>query len=655
MKIRNFLLLFVTLFHTGIEAKEINLSSPDKKLEAVISVDRTVSVKVSDKAGELFYIDSIVMTTDRGHFPTVGDRLSKVRTKSVSGTVVPPVKEKQASIPEKYNEATVEFSKGYALQFRLYNEGFAYRMTTKLDGDLTVQKENALFSFVKEAKITYQQDNNPSSSCESPYISKPVGELNSNDMGNIAALIELPASKRLLLLESGVQNYPYSWIKGQDGQVRMYHWCAPAAFNINNVDINGDIFQVRAVTGRNDYIAKVQGARTYPWRIVAIADTDADLMRNQLVYLLAPECQIDDPSWIKPGWVLLDWWARYGVYGVDFKSGVNTATAKYMIDFCSEYGIRYFLFDLGWTYKDDLTQVNPALDMEGIVNYAHGKGVDIILWVCYSLLDKQMEAAMTQFDKWGIKGLKIDFLDRSDQDISNFYWRAAAEAARYKMVVNFHGAYIPDGLRRAYPNVLTREALIEFENSGYNHNDHPDHHCTLPFIRNVAGPMDYIPGTMFNATKKNFRLNSDTPMGHGTRAHSMALAVIYESPMQMIPDAPPSYYKEEECARFLTRIPVEWDEIKPLDGKVGDYVAVARRNGNEWYMAAITDWDARKLTLRLDFLEEGKVYNMELIKDGPNAETMAVDYIKESRKVRKGDVIEADMASGGGWIAHIYF
>jgi alpha-glucosidase len=289
-----------------------------------------------------------------------------------------------------------------------------------------------------------------------------------------------------------------------------------------------------------------------------------------------------------------------------------------------------------------------------VVAYGKSKGVDIMLWVPYSLFDEQTERAMAQFDKWGIKGLKIDFMDRSDQEIVNFYWRAAEITARYKMVLNFHGAYRPDGLRRAYPNVLTREALIEFEYNGMSDMVTPDHDCTLPFIRNVAGPEDYIPGTMFNAAKDNFRTISATPMSQGTRAHSIAMAVISESPMQMLPDAPTWYYKEEECARFLTRIPVEWDEIQPLDGKVGDYVAVARRNGEVWYAAAITDWDARKMTLRFDFLKEGKQYEMELIKDGPNAATMAVDYVKESRKVRKGDVVEIDLAPGGGWIARIY-
>ena len=316
--------------------------------------------------------------------------------------------------------------------------------------------------------------------------------------------------------------------------------------------------------------------------------------------------------------------------------------------------MQYYLFDLGWAYKNSLIKTTPKLDMDEVMRYAQEKGVGIMLWVASALLDEQMEIAMDQFEKWGIKGLKIDFIDRSDQDVSRFCWRVAEEAAKRKMILNFHGIYIPDGIRRAYPNVLTREALMEFEYNGFSDFVTPDHDCTLPFIRNVAGPQDYIPGTMMNATKKNFRQNNDTPMSQGTRVHSMAMAVISESPMQMLPDAPTLYYEEEECGRFLTRIPVEWDETKPLQGKVGDYVAIARRNGDEWYVGAITDWTPRKLILDFDFLDAGKNYTIELFRDGPNASKMAVDYVKEIGNVQKGKRMEIDMAPGGGWLARIY-
>ena len=646
------LFLSVILFFARVEAKEVKLVSPDKKLNAMINIDSTVSLTVSDETRTLFSIDGISMDTDRGALPALNAKIRKTTFKSVSGEVAPAIKEKQALIPEKYNEALIRLTGNVDLQCRLYDDGFAYRLITALPGEITVRRENAVFSFDRDAKITLQKDSTSQSHYECPYISMTVGMLSSEVMANLPALVELPASKRLLLLEADVDDYPCMWIKGDDGRVTMLQWNYPDTYSHNTG--NNSLFTKYVVVGTRDYIAKTQGARMFPWRIIAIADKDVDLMRNQLVYLLGPEQQIKDASWIKPGWVMFDWWGKSGIYGVPFKAGVNTETAKYMIDFCRAFGMRYFLFDYGWTRRNDLTKAIPGLDMEEVVAYGKSKNVDIMLWVPYSLFDEQMEAAMTQFDKWGIKGLKIDFIARSDQEAVNFYRRSAEIAARYRMVIDYHGAYTPDGLRRAYPNILTREALIEFEYNGWTDLVTPAHDCTLPFIRNVAGPQDYIPGTMFNATKGTFRQIGATPMGQGTRAHSIAMAIISESPMQMLPDAPTWYYKEEECARFLTQIPVEWDQIEPLDGKVGEFVAVARRNGNAWHVAAITNWDTRKMSLCFDFLAEGKTYDMELIKDGPNANQMAVDYVRELRKVRKGDVISIDMASGGGWVARIF-
>ena len=650
MKTNIYLLLLSLCVPFFATAKEIKLESPDKRLNAVITVAETVSVSVSDTARELFKVENISLDTDRGLIPALGAKVKGTKNETARGRVIPVVKERNAEMPENYNGVKVAFQGGGTLAFRLYNEGFAYRIETDFSGELVIKKENGCFSFDKNAKMTYQQEDHPKGHGEMPYVPVMMGDVNDTVMGNLPALVELPESKRLLLLESDVEDYPYIWLKGDNsGKLEIFQWAYPATYEESD-----SYYSIGSVATRRDYIAKTAGKRTYPWRGVAISDTDAGMMENQLTYLLAPELRIEDPSWIKSGWVMFDWWAKYGIYGVDFESGVNTETAKYMIDFAKDFGMRYFLFDDGWTADNDLSKVVPELDMREVTRYAIEKEVDVMLWVPFGLIDEQMDRVMPLFEEWGIKGLKIDFMDRSDQEICRFYWRAAEQAAKYKMVLNFHGALPPDGLRRAYPNVLTREGLIEFEYNGWHDYVTPDHDCTLPFIRNVVGPQDYIPGTMFNGTQKLFRKIGETPMNQGTRAHSMAMAVVSYSPMQMLPDAPTWYYKEQECARFLTAIPVEWDEVKPLQGKVGDYVAVARRNGSAWYVGVITDWDARKLTIDLDFLEEGREYNMELFRDGVNASKMAVDYVKEVVKVRKGDRVEADMAPGGGWVARIY-
>jgi alpha-glucosidase len=384
-----------------------------------------------------------------------------------------------------------------------------------------------------------------------------------------------------------------------------------------------------------------------------VARSDADLLTGTLIYLLGPEREGGDLSWIRPGWVTLDWWGRRNMHGVDFVGGVNTATAKYFVDFAARFNIPYFLFDDGWSRKDDLLAVVPELDLAEVLRTAREKGVRIMLWCVWSTLERQWEQAFDQFERWGISGIKIDFMNRDDQTMVEYYRRVAREAFERKMVVDFHGAFAPDGLRRAYPNVLTREALIEFEFSGVNDLDSPDHHLHLPFLRMAAGPMDYLPGTLNNAQKHEFRINADRPMGQGTRAHAMALAVLYESPMQMLPDAPVDYEREPECTRFLASTPVTWDDLVVLQAKIGDYAAVARRSGETWYLAAVTDWSPRQMAVALDFLEEGKGYRVEYFQDGVNAPRRGIDYRRGTMTVRKGERLTLPLGPGGGWVGRI--
>jgi alpha-glucosidase len=371
-----------------------------------------------------------------------------------------------------------------------------------------------------------------------------------------------------------------------------------------------------------------------------------------MVWLLASPCALKDISWINPGVVMFDWWGKHNIYGVDFKSGVNTETAKYFIDFCAENGFRYFLFDDGWSSRDNLLQVVPGLNMEEVTAYAKSRGVDIMLWMVWHTLEKQWDEAFSQFEQWGIKGIKVDFMNRDDQPMVLFYERVAEEAAERKMIVDFHGAYKPCGLSRKYPNVLTREALIEFEYNGWTSHDDPVHHNLLPYIRMFTGAMDYIPATMRNSTKENFRTLGDYPMGQGTRAHAMALFVVLSSPLTMLPDSPSDYNREKECTDFIRRIPVVWDETRLLDGKMARYTVIARRSGDEWFVGAITDWNERSIDLKTDFLREGR-YRLEAIQDGINAGLRAEDYKRIETEFSAGEILKLNLASGGGWVARI--
>jgi alpha-glucosidase len=350
--------------------------------------------------------------------------------------------------------------------------------------------------------------------------------------------------------------------------------------------------------------------------------------------------------------VTFDWWGRRNIYGTDFKSGVNTETAKYFIDFAADFGFEYFLFDDGWSKQDDLFAIHPSLDMETVLAHAKEKDVKIMLWVIWNTFLKQEQQAWEQFKNWGISGIKFDFMNRDDQAMVQIYHHLAREAAERKMVIDFHGAYKPAGLRRMYPNVLTREALIEFEYNGWTEHDTPEHHNLLPYIRGVAGPVDYIPYTTHNASKENFRPVGNMPMGQGTRAHSMALFVIMESPMQMLPDSPSDYYRERECTEFISRIPVEWDDLKVLQAIISEHTILARKHGEDWYIGAITNWDPKELDIHLDFLEKGE-YRMEFIEDGINADTRALDYVKKSQIVKRSDSFHINLAPGGGWVARL--
>lgn len=646
----HFCLLLCSLFASTLLAKQVDIVSPKGKLRAEIVIDQHVSVQIFNNGEKTFEIKDIYLDTDQGFIPKEKPSLRSVKKRRVDEIVRPEIKEKNSQIADCYNEVALTFSDKTKLEVRLYDNGMAYRMSTNRKGDLTIYDEFADFIFPSASTLYFQQDANMNSDYEAPYVSKKIQDIEVGATGNYPALVKTPTGTNILLLESDLQDYPCLWLEKGNEHLNAHFWKYPKTYNVD-----GNSKNRRKILTCEDYIAKVDGQRSFPWRVFAVADEDKDLMSNQLVYLLAPKCQLEDYSWIKPGWVTFDWWARRGLYNVDFKAGINTETAKYMIDFAANFGMRYFLFDDGWTYKEDLTKTIDGLDMKEVVDYATSKGVDVMLWVTYDLFDSQMDAALEQFSKWGIKGLKIDFINRSDQEVSNFYWKAAKKAAEYKMVLDFHGAYRPDGLRRAYPNVLTREALVEFEQNGGTYKDNPDNRLMLPFIRNVAGPMDYIPGTMNNATKRSFRFNHDTPMGQGTRAHFMAMAAIAESPMQMLPDPQSDYYREKECTEFLVNIPVEWDETIPLESKIGDYVAIARRNGNVWYVAAVTDWSPRKMNLDFSFLDKGKKYKMEIFKDGRNADIRAIDYEHETVEIEGGISYPISLVSGGGWIARIVF
>lgn len=640
-----FLSFLSLLFYCG-KAQKFVLDSPDKKITAGIEFNHELTIKITKGEESVFNLSGLSLETNLNE--ANDQRVIKSVRNSVNEEVKPVIRDKSEIYRNCYNELTISFNSSRALTFRLFNEGLAYRFSTSAKDSLTILKENLRIQLKDGDSVRFQASKTFSSAYETPYEFKKVSELESGKLCNLPLLIEKQNGSFVMITESDLYNYPGLWIFGT-GKSELTVTNPQFPKKLSNT---GSIYSHGQVAERCNYIAKVSGTRTYPWRIFAISDHENGLINNNMVYLLASPLQLKEVSWIKPGVVMFDWWGKNNIYGVDFKAGVNTQTAKYFIDFCAAKGFRYFLFDDGWSPKDDLLHEVPGLNMPEVTAYAKSKGVDVMLWVIWNSLRKQWNPAFDQFEKWGIKGIKMDFMDRDDQQMVEFYESVANKAAEKKMVVDFHGAYKPCGLSRKYPNVLTREALIEFEYNGGSDLDNTEHHNLLPYIRMFTGPMDYIPATMRNSNKGNFFPLGDYPMGQGTRAHSMALFVILSSPMEMLPDSPSDYYRELECTDFLAKIPVEWNETRLLDGKISKFTILARRSGLDWYIGAITNQKERTLALSTDFLKQGN-FHLEAIEDGINAITRATDYKKTDRVFHSGEILQLKLAPGGGWIARI--
>jgi alpha-glucosidase len=406
------------------------------------------------------------------------------------------------------------------------------------------------------------------------------------------------------------------------------------------------------VTSTKDYISKTSGTRTFPWRAFVIASTDVKLVESDLIYKLAKPCMIENTSWIKPGQVAWDWWNANNIYGVDFRAGINNETYKYYIDFAAKNGIEYVILDEGWYPLGNIFVSVPEINVPELCKYAESKHVGVILWVVWKTFWDKIDEAIALYEKWGVKGVKVDFMQRDDQKIVNFYLEAAKKTAEHHLLIDFHGAYKPDGLGRTWPNALTREGVKGMENDKWSKEVTPEHDVTLPFTRMIAGPMDYTPGALVNMDKANFTPNFTRPESQGTRAHQVALYIIYESPLQMLSDSPSNYMKEQETTDFIVKVPVVWDDIIGIDGKVGDYILLARRSGKEWFAGALTNWTARDMDLDLSFLPVGK-YSMDIFQDGINADRYAGDYKHLKTIVKSGDKVKIHLAPGGGWAARI--
>jgi alpha-glucosidase len=620
-----------------------DVSSPDGQNVIKVEIGQTISYSVTHRGQQILASSPISMTLDGGLVLGQNPQVNGTRKAGINQTITPVVKHKRASVVDRGNELTIDFQGDYSLVFRAYDDGVAYRFVTRLNRDIKVMKEQAIFAFPADYPGYLPITKTLMMSFEKPYTYEPISKLAADEMVYLPITLEAANGVRIAITESALEDYAGMFLK--------------KAARANTLEATFANFPLQEkqrrdrymdVTERADYIAATKGTRSFPWRLMIIADRDGALIESDLVYRLADPPRLQDTSWIRPGKVAWDWWNALNVYGVDFASGVNNPTYKYYIDFAAKNGIEYVILDEGWSEPADLLNLKPEVNLKELVQYANQQKVGLVLWVVWLSLERQLEPAMQMFQDLGIKGIKVDFMDRDDQKIVNYYWKIAAEAAKRKMLVDFHGAYKPAGLDRAYPNVLTREGVMGLEYSKWSDSVTPEHDVTIPFTRMLAGPMDFTPGAMVNAQKANFKAIFERPMSQGTRCHQLAMYVVYESPLQMLCDTPSNYSREAESLDFLAGVPSVWDETRVLDGKISDYVVIARRSGQDWYIGAMTDWTGRTLTIDLSFLN-GKT--ADIWEDGVNANRWASDY-KHSRQPITGKM-EITLAPGGGWVARV--
>lgn len=624
-----------------------DLRSPDERIEIRIYSAPNLRYDVLLKGRELLHDSTLSLDVDH-NILGVNPKVRSAKKRTYDQTIEPAVRQKFAKIREHYNELRLEMEGGYAVTFRAFNEGAAYRFETSLpQSQVKIYGEEVKLNFTADSTVFFPQEDSIFSHNERRYVPQKLSAIPPEFFSTMPAVLDAGGGAKLAVAESDVEDYPGMWLHGTHGPSLAGMF---SHYPLKE-QLSGD--RDYRIVESADYIATTSGTRTFPWRLVGIVDRDADLLTNQLVYLLAKPSQVQDTSWIKPGKVAWDWWNFNNVYDVDFKAGINTETYKYYIDFAAKYGLQYIILDEGWYKLGNVLEVVPDINMEELTAYAKKKNVGVILWVVWKSLDDHLIPALDLYLKWGIAGIKVDFMQRDDQKLINFYYKVSSECAKRHMLVDFHGGQKQVTMTRTWPNMISGEGVRGMEWSKWSADTEPKHNVTLPFTRMFLGPMDYTPGAMLNATRSTFAPIFQRPMALGTRCHQLAMYVVFESPLQMLSDSPSNYMREPEAMEFLGPVPSVWDDTKALDGRISEYVLVARRSGNDWYVGAMSDWTPREIELDFSFLPEGN-FTMDAYQDGVNADRMAGDYKKFRMTVNKSMKMKLKLAPGGGWAAHFH-
>ncbi len=643
------------------QSRSVTLKSPDGNLETMIETGQKLTFTIRHGGDFIAGPCTIGMKLSDGSSFGENPVLRKSKQNTVRAVIKSPVY-KRKSISDEYNELVLTFRGDYEVIFRAYNEGVAYRFVSNKKKPFQVTNEEATFAFDGNHHGYFPYVNRPEGSSfeeqlynsfENTYTYTTLAEVDKRRLVFLPVLVETGSGKKVVVTESDLEDYPGMYVRNADGGNTLTSYFAAYP---GRTEKGGHNQLQQIVRERENYIARVNGPRSFPWRVLQIAAEDKELADSDLVYKLASPSRVTDVSWIRPGKVAWDWWNDWNIRGVDFVAGVNTDTYKHYIDFAAENKIEYVILDEGWAVnlKADLFQIVPEIDLKAILSYARSKNVDIILWAGYNAFAPDMDNICRHYAAMGVKGFKVDFMDRDDQEMVNFYYEAAKVAARHKLLIDFHGAYKPTGLNRTYPNVINFEAVHGLEQMKWQPPtvDQVTYDVTIPFIRMLAGPMDYTQGATRNATRSSYRPVFSEPMSQGTRCRQLAGYVIFEAPLTMLSDAPSNYRDEPEMTQFISAVPTVWDQTLVLSGKVAEHIVIARQSGNTWYVGGMTNWDKRTLEIELSFLPAGD-YSAEIFMDGVNAHRNARDFATRKISVNATSKLTLPLAPGGGYAVRI--
>ena len=653
------LLALATLFiiyGSNLSAKDYTVSSPNGK--NVATVDDSLNITVSHSGKQVMTIKADQTYCLFPHWeqnvPTLGTKHSHAgtvkgaRTSRIAESIQAPFY-RQRKIDIEGKQIDLKLRDGFGMQVRAYDEGVAYRFYTTNKKGTVIADETADFHFPENAKAWLAYSTND----EKPFAMAFQNYYDETHLSKAKdKYIFLPATiesgdVKVTILESDLRAYPGMFVKADGLHLRAAFAKYPKRM---------DYYKWRGmsyVAETEDYIAKSKGPRTYPWRVMAITEQDTEMPVNNLVYALATPNQIGSTDWIKPGKVAWDWWNDWNLKGVDFEAGINTRTYQYYIDFAAKNHIPYVVLDEGWydSSKGDIMNPIPAIDLQGLIDYGREKGVSIALWTVFNVLDEHLTEACEKYAKMGVKGWKVDFMDRNDQTAVEMAERLAKTCAQYQLFLDYHGFYAPTGMSRTYPNILNYEGVFGMEEARWakKETDMPRYDVTFPFIRMMAGQVDFTPGAMRNGTKGNWVECYQNPVSMGTRCHQLACYIVHDSPFTMLCDTPTNYEREQPCVDIITSLPDTFDETKIIQGKLGSYIIVARRNGSDWYLGGQTNWDGRDVELSLDILPPG-TYQATIVSDGINANHNAEDYRIEQKTLTANDQLSLKMANGGGFL-----